>query len=238
MESKVIITGASSGIGKSIYEILTKNGYKCYGFQRTNADYYLDLSYPDTVLNVYSQFECAHGIAETVIINAGYSLDGTLIDLKLTEMVNIFNVNIISHIELIKHIINSWKKYNVKGNIILIGSQAALPGYKNASNVVYSATKAAIYSLMETLSKEYPEHARVNCISLGDVITEGELRLIKDKCILNGTSLDMELDKLKNDNLMSRLVTKEEISQLVLFVMSYQSLHAANINASAGSYIG
>ncbi len=80
----------------------------------------------------------------------------------------IFNVNILSAIELIRPLLKKDNKGALK-NIVLISSLASIRGEKG--NAVYAASKGALNSLAITLAKELAPKVRVNSISPGTVET-------------------------------------------------------------------
>lgn len=80
----------------------------------------------------------------------------------------IFNVNILSAIELIRPLLKKENKGSLK-NIVLISSLASIRGEKG--NAVYAASKGALNSLAVTLAKELAPKVRVNSISPGTVET-------------------------------------------------------------------
>ena len=80
----------------------------------------------------------------------------------------IFNVNILSAIELIRPLLKKENKSSLK-NIVLISSLASIRGEKG--NAVYAASKGALNSLAVTLAKELAPKVRVNSVSPGTVET-------------------------------------------------------------------
>ena len=80
----------------------------------------------------------------------------------------IFNVNILSAIELIRPLLKKENKGSLK-NIVLISSLASIRGEKG--NAVYAASKGALNSLAVTLAKELAPKVRVNSVSPGTVET-------------------------------------------------------------------
>lgn len=80
----------------------------------------------------------------------------------------IFNVNILSVMELIRPLIKKENKGALK-NILLVSSLASIRGEKG--NAVYAASKGALNALAITLAKELAPKVRVNSISPGTVAT-------------------------------------------------------------------
>ena len=80
----------------------------------------------------------------------------------------IFNVNILSAMELIRPLLKKENQGSLK-NIVLISSLASIRGEKG--NAVYAASKGALNALTISLAKELAPKVRVNSISPGTVET-------------------------------------------------------------------
>ena len=80
----------------------------------------------------------------------------------------IFNVNILSAMELIRPLLKKENKGSLK-NIVLISSLASIRGEKG--NAVYAASKGALNALTISLAKELAPKVRVNSISPGTAET-------------------------------------------------------------------
>ena len=82
----VLITGGSSGIGKSIGEFLTDKGYKVYGTSRnpekvTGSKFPLvpmDVRNTETIVSAVNQVIEKEGSIDIVINNAGVGITGPL----------------------------------------------------------------------------------------------------------------------------------------------------------------
>mgnify|MGYP002854777894 CR=1 FL=1 len=80
----------------------------------------------------------------------------------------IFNVNILSVMEIIRTLVKKENKGALR-NIVLVSSLASVRGEKG--NAVYAASKGALNALAVTLAKELAPKVRVNSISPGTVET-------------------------------------------------------------------
>ena len=127
----VLITGASSGIGKNIGEYLSSKKFKVYGTCRN------PLNYPDTKfelvkanINIKKEIdECVNYILskeysiEILINNAGIGFTGPIEDSKINDIEKLFNTNFFGPIEMIKSVLPSMRK-NKNGLIINMTSIA------------------------------------------------------------------------------------------------------------------
>lgn len=161
----VLITGASSGIGKDVAFQLLAKGYKVYGAARRTdlleplkekggIPLYLDLT------NDSSISECVNAILkqedriDILINNAGYGLGGPLEAVPVDEGRRQFEVNLFGLARLVQLILPVMRKYG-NGRIINIASVAGriAPQYLGW----YNATKFAVEGYSDSLRREVSE---------------------------------------------------------------------------------
>jgi NAD(P)-dependent dehydrogenase (short-subunit alcohol dehydrogenase family) len=159
MSKVILITGASSGIGKSIAEYLTQKGHKVYGTSRTpekvKAVSYsmiaLDVLDVSSIDNAVSQVVKNEGRIDVLINNAGRGLMGAMEDIPMDDLKEGFNTNFFGSIDVMKKVLPHMRNQK-KGLIINITSLAAYSGLPFRS--AYSASKGAFELLTESLSME------------------------------------------------------------------------------------
>lgn len=153
----VVVTGASSGIGKAIYDGYRALNYEhdgpalqqynVIGISRRGPDIYhnLDRSIPSVKPNVDILINCA-GVMR--------------IPENLDHLPLIFNINIVSPYLLIEKM--------VKPNMLIVNIASISGMQADPETPLYGATKAALISLTMSLAKKYANiNTRVNCISPG-----------------------------------------------------------------------
>ena len=107
MKKVVLITGASSGIGKSIAERLLKDNFILYVAARrtekmrdleTQGAYVLelDITSENNIVEVVGRIEQEHGGVDILINNAGYAVYGAVEDIPMSEARRQFEVNTIA----------------------------------------------------------------------------------------------------------------------------------------------
>ncbi len=159
MDKVVFITGASSGIGKSIGEYLKNKGYIVYGTSRT-PERIKDSVFPLVALDVLNSSTISVAIEEVIakegrvdvlINNAGKGIMGAMEDITIEEVENGFDTNFLGPIRVMKAILPYMRKEQ-KGLIINVTSLAGYSGLPFRS--VYSSSKGALELLTESVSME------------------------------------------------------------------------------------
>lgn len=159
MNKVVLITGGSSGIGKSIGEFLHQKGFVVYGTSR-NPERMLNSVFPLVALDVrdtasieaaVAKIIATSGKLDIVINNAGVGITGPLEEIPATEIKNNFEINFFGPIEVMKAVLPQMRKQK-SGLIINITSIAGYMGLPYRS--VYSASKGALELITEALRME------------------------------------------------------------------------------------
>ena len=163
MEKKVVlITGASSGIGKETAKLLVENGHIVYSAAR-RLDKMNDLKELGVkilemdVTNDESMVKAIQKIIETgkridvLVNNAGYGSFGALEDVPLSEAKYQFEVNIFGLARLTQLVLPHMRKQQ-SGKIVNISSMGGKFGEPHGA--WYHATKFAVEGLSDSLRME------------------------------------------------------------------------------------
>jgi NAD(P)-dependent dehydrogenase (short-subunit alcohol dehydrogenase family) len=159
MSKVVLITGGSSGIGKSIGEFLHQKGYIVYGTSRNperieNSMFplvALDVRNTESIKNAVAEVIAKSGRLDVVINNAGVGITGPLEEIPSEEIKNNFETNLFGPIEVIKAVLPQMRSQK-SGLIINVTSIAGYMGLPYRS--VYSASKGALELITEALRME------------------------------------------------------------------------------------
>ena len=177
MNKVVLITGGSSGIGKSIGEFLHHKGFVVYGTSR-NPEKVLNSVFPLVALDVRNT-ESIHlavakiiaisGRLDIVINNAGVGITGPLEEIPTAEIKNNFETNFFGPIEVMKAVLPQMRSQK-SGLIINITSIAGYMGLPYRS--VYSASKGALELITEALRMEVKTFGiQITNVAPGDFAT-------------------------------------------------------------------
>ena len=178
-ERKVLVTGSSDGIGRSITLSLLKSGAKVIGLARDHSKfnpetknyikYKTDFSNEEILLNTIAKIINEHKDLDCLVSNAGFGKFGTLETFSAKEINDFIFTNLTSHMILTNKILPHLKKIK-KGNIIFIGSESALKGGKNGS--LYSAAKFGLRGFSQAIREEScSKNIHVSLINPGMVRT-------------------------------------------------------------------
>ncbi len=207
----ILVTGASRGIGKAISEKLLQEFCRVIGIGREfrpgsehGTDFTpvpIDLSEIKQLPEQFSQLRRKNSDIDCIICNAGFGRFGSLEEFSPLQIQHMIDLNLTSQILLIREFLPSLKGKG-RGDIILMGSEAALSGGKRGA--VYSATKFALRGLAQSLREECSgSGVRVGIINPGMVDTD----FYSDLYFQPGTDQDAHL-------------TAEDVAQAVWLMLS------------------
>ena len=159
MSKVVLVTGASSGIGKSIATFLSEKGCKVYGTSRNpkNLENFsfeliaLDVLKVDTIAKAIEFVIDKEGKLDVLVNNAGMGITGPIEDTPTDEMRAVFNTNLFGAIDVMKAVLPQMRKQK-SGLIINVTSIAGYMGLPFRG--LYSATKGALEIVSEAASME------------------------------------------------------------------------------------
>ncbi|NNE03793.1 MAG: SDR family oxidoreductase [Eudoraea sp.] len=156
----VLITGGSSGIGKSIGVYLTARGYKVYGTTRNKKNYpdfnefhllELDVRDTDSIRETVAELWALEGRIDVLVNNAGVGITGPIEETPNSEILKAFDTNFMGPLNLIKSVLPHMRQQQ-DGLIINITSIAGKMGLPYRG--IYSATKGALDMATEAMRLE------------------------------------------------------------------------------------
>lgn len=221
MNKKVLITGASRGIGKAIALRFAQEGYSLIINCSKSADALMEFkkeleeTYHISVIasvgnigdyvyvsQLFSEIEKEFGGIDILINNAGISHIGLLTDMSPEEWKNLMDINLSSAFYTSKLAI-PYMLSKQQGKIINISSVWGNIG--SSCEVAYSASKGGLNSFTKALAKELaPSNIQVNAIACGCIDTE-----------MNHCFSDEERRALVDEIPSGRFGTAEEVAKLV-----------------------
>lgn len=177
MSKVVLITGGSSGIGKSIGEYLSDRNYKVYGTSR-NPDNYKESKFPIVALDVADNNtinQCVESVIkaesriDVLINNAGAGITGPIEETPEAEIKRNFETNFFGPIAVIKSVLPQMRNQN-SGLIINVTSIAGYMGLPYRG--IYSASKGALEIITEAFRMEIKDfNIQMTNVAPGDFAT-------------------------------------------------------------------
>jgi len=175
MGNVVVITGGSSGIGKSTAALFAGKGCKVYELSRTGKSengvthITADITKPGEIQSAFKEVFDKDGRIDLLINNAGMGISGAVEYTGIEQAHRIFDVNFFGTFLCCREALPYLRK--TEGSRIINLSSVAAP-LSIPFQSFYSATKAAINSLTLALSNEVrPFGIRVSAVMPGDVHT-------------------------------------------------------------------
>lgn len=219
---KILVTGASKGIGQAIAIELGKAGYHVvlhYNSDQKGASEALELiekaggtgdilqfniSEQERTQSILEQYIEAHGAFYGIVNNAGIIRDNAFPALSNDDWNDVIHTNLDGFFNVIQPCIMPMIRMKKGGRIITMSSVSGIMG--NRGQVNYSASKAGIIGATKALAVELASrNITVNCIAPGMIETDMIEEIPKEALAMIP---------------MKKVGKPEDISSLVLYLMS------------------
>ena len=236
---KILITGASGGIGNSLVKKFISLGASVLGSgTKTEKLDQLKKNYPSIKVKKFDISDHSRieefienvtlelGGLDILINNAGTNVDNLSLRMKEDEWKKVIDVNLTSTFLLSKYSIKHMLR-NKFGRVVNITSVVGHTGNLGQAN--YAASKAGIIGMSKSLAIEYAKkNITVNCISPGFIVSDMTMN-IAEKVKLYLTSRIP----------MGKLGTGEDVSNCAVFLSSEQASYITGetIHVNGGMYM-
>jgi len=241
LQNKVaLVTGGAQGIGKTISEVLVRNGahvvlgdVNLEGAQATAeainnnggsaSAVKIDVSNPAEVKQVFDSILKDKKPVDILINNAGITRDGLMIRMKELDWDSVLNINLKGTFLCSQQAAKQMMKQK-SGVIVNIASIVGVMGNFGQAN--YSASKAGVIGLTKTLAREVASRGiRVNAVAPGFIDTE--MTRVLDESVRQSLIEQIPLAKLG---------LPEDVARCVAFLVSDRSSYITGqvINVNGG----
>ncbi len=236
---KILITGATGGIGGSLVQkFISLNGNvlgtgtkveKLNLLKKQNPSikiHKFDISNHSKIEEFIETVSNELGGLDILINNAGVNVDNLSLRMKDEEWKKVIDINLTSTFLLSKYAIKKMLK-NKFGRIVNITSIVAHSGNLGQSN--YSASKAGIIGMSKSLAIEYAKkNITINCVSPGFIVSE-----------MTENLPDKVKEYLTSRIPMARLGNGEDVSNCAAFLSSDSSSYVTGetIHVNGGMYM-
>ena len=200
---KMLITGASCGIGKEIANYFSNLGVKViltYHNNKIDNGYYLDLSNEESIKKLANDIKDKYGKIDYLINNAAISLDSYLYDKTKDEFMKVLETNVVGTFLMMKYFDNITNGY--------IFNISSTDGINTGSvySIDYNASKAAINSLTKTFCLISKNTIISICPNWVDTNSTKEMAQ---------EYLNSELKRIKQDKLISVITIPKVIDDCI-----------------------
>ena len=193
---RVVVTGASRGIGRGIVDAFLEEGAAVLATDVLDdglaaladghphadrlATHVADLGTIDGPRGVVTAALESLGGVEVLVNNAGMQPDGAALDVGAGDFDATFAVNVRAPMLTMQEACRHWIDRGSPGAIVNIASANAFQNESPES--IYNASKAALVALTKAFAHEMGHHGiRANCVAPGETITpEAEAEMAAD----------------------------------------------------------
>ena len=187
-QKSIVVTGASSGMGKAIVTLFAKEGANIIAVARRKerldelvtalkempgrvVAFVGDVSQEETMTQAIDLAVTEFGKLDVLVNNAGVMDDMSPIgDIKNEKIQQVFDVNVFGPMYAMRKAVQVFLDQGQGGNIINVASLGAM---RTVSGAVYGASKAAVVSLTKNTAFMYMNDGiRCNAIAPGGIATE------------------------------------------------------------------
>jgi 3-oxoacyl-[acyl-carrier protein] reductase len=235
----VLITGSSSGIGKTTALRFAKEGAKLVINYNVNKDggeetlkqvkklgveallIQADVSKPTEVKRLFSEIEKKFGAVDILINNAAIPNDKVpYLEASYEDIVELVNLDLIAPMVCAQYAI----KYMQKQGYGKILNTSSIRGAEHGGrSVVYAASKAGLNSFTKTLAKMVAPTIQVNAVAPGFVKTRNYDKMTQE-----------QLDTFLEQTYLKRWVKEEEIADAFVFLAKNDAMTGQVIYVDAG----
>ena len=186
-QKKVLVTGASRGIGKAILKTFANEEHYLVGTatsagglktieeiltssNSSGEGIVLDLNDDASLDEFFKVLKDKDIYPDILVNNAGFTRDNIFLRMKDDEWSDVLNVHLNAQFKIIKNLIKPMLK-NKYGRIINLSSAAAAIGNKGQAN--YVAAKSGVEAMSRTLAREFGQkNITINCVAPGFIETD------------------------------------------------------------------
>lgn len=228
-EKVVVITGASSGIGRAVALLFAENGAKVVAVGRNEKElntlrdetlekdgtikiHLADLCETTQVERFFSYLNENFGQIDVLVNAAGIIANGSIENTTLEDWDKMMNINLRSLFFMMQKCVPLLAK--TKGNIVNISSVAGIRAFPNV--LAYCVSKAAVDQLTRCSALELaPQGIRVNAVNPGVVVTN-----LHKRGGMENEKYDNFLEHSKTTHPIGRVGEPQEIAELIYFLAS------------------
>ncbi|MCD2114375.1 3-oxoacyl-ACP reductase FabG [Rhodococcus sp. PAE-6] len=174
---RVLVTGATRGIGAAIASQLVKEGHTVWGTHRGSSvpdgvrGIECDVTDDASVDAAFTHIETEDGPVEGLVANAGINDDTLLMRMNTENFSRVVDTNLTGVFRVVQRSTRNMLKAR-SGRIVIIGSVSGLSG--SAGQVNYAAAKAGVVGIARSVARELGSRS-ITCNVLAPGFTETDM---------------------------------------------------------------
>lgn len=225
---RVLVTGASRGIGAAVVARLVAEGRKVVAVTRAGtplasgaAVVRADLAVESDVIERACR---VHGGLDGLVHAAGVAAHAPLEAITEAQLEDVFAIHVRAALRLTQGLVAHLRESGRPGSIVHVASTLGLR--PAAGTIAYSASKAAMIAMTKAAALELgPAQIRVNAVAPGLVDTDmtRTLRLAPGEPMPTGAEhaqrLEAQLEAMRALHPLGRLGTAEEVADAIVYLL-------------------
>lgn len=239
---KILLTGASRGLGLKICEVLLARGDEVFAVSRRQSDALeklgeqfpdrlrfksADLSDADAARRAIfaADFVSPETVLDAFVNNAATAYDDIITNMNADKLRAMFEVNTFAPMILAKYAIRNMILHGTRGAIVHISSVSAHTGYKGLA--MYAASKGALEAFSKNTAREWGVRGiRSNAVAAGFMQTDMSASLTEE-----------QRAKIYARTSLKSATSTESVAKTVAYLLSdgAASITGQTINADNGT---
>ena len=224
LQGKVaLITGGANGIGKVTAQMFLKEGAKVvisdynaeageealreFGYHENASFIRADVTDTQQVETMVQSVLNMHGKIDTLVNNAGITIDGFLTKMDEDAWEKVIAVNLSGVFKCTKAVATAMLE---QGSGVILNASSVVGIHGNIGQTNYAATKAGVIGLTKSWAKEFGRKGiRVNAVAPGFIVTDMTAKVPQKV-----------LDRMEAQTPLGKLGRPEDIAAAYLFLAS------------------
>lgn len=228
LENRVaLVTGAATGLGKRIMQVLAEAGASGYGLDIATHEGSVpagwemmvgDVTVEDDIASTVHAVRERYGRLDIAVANAGIVPPwSATAEIDIDEWDKVFAVNVRGVIATLKHVVPLMSECG--GSIVAMGSLNSRRAHPR--QCAYTASKHAVLGIVRSAALDLGCYGiRVNALGPGPVATRALQERVQQRAGDGGPPADDALAALGAESALGRMASEDDVARVALFLAS------------------